>query len=525
MSRLDATTRDNSSRRLVLAVSVALAACSPEHRQTPDDTVIVLIETAVRAVDPRYTLSNHDTKVSRLIAPGLTSVDTPTSAPRLMLASAIDRRDDLTWDVTVRPDARFPDGSPVTAADVVFSFQSMLDEDSDSVYHKTYLERFRSVEALSERTARFHLQRPLSTLLTDLDHGILSVRAAGPDGRFGGKAPVGAGPYRLVELDGAHALLEANPHFFEGPPKLPRVEIRFVRDPAARILMLVGGSADLVQNATRLDLVDDVAARPRVAVDSGPSQILTYLMFNNEDPILAHKQVRQAIALAIDRPGIIAAKFSGRAVLATGLIPPGAPYYEGAVSRWSYDPARARALLDQAGYPDPDGAGPRPRFSLTYKTSADAFRVGVARVIASQLAEVGIAVEVRSFEFATVFSDIKKGQYQLASMQTAEIGNPDYYYTYFHSGRIPTKKEPDANNRWRYRNPRVDELCQAGRDELDGERRKVIYSEVQRLVAEDVPIAPLWHEDVVVLHNRQVRGFRITPNARLGGLSQVTKDP
>lgn len=512
-----------SPRNAIIAAAALAAACAPAERQTPDDTVVVIIETAVRAADPRYTLSNHDTKLSRLIAPGLTSVDTPTSEPELMLARAIEQQDELTWDVELRPDARFPDGSAVTSADVVFSFQSMLAEGSDSVYHKTYLERFRRVEALSSSRVRFHLQRPLATLLTDLDHGILSAKAAGPDGRFGGKPPVGAGAYRLVELTGTHALLEANPHFHLGPPATPRVEVRFVRDPAARILMLVGGSADLAQNSVRLDLIEDVASRPRVAVDSGPSQVLTYLMFNNEDPILSRKQVRQALAMAIDRPGIIAAKFSGRAVLATGLLPPGAPFYEPQVPRWTYDPARARALLDEAGFPDPDGDGPAPRFSLTYKTSADAFRASVARVIAAQLGQIGVAVEVRTFEFATFFSDIKKGQYQLASMQTAEIGNPDYYYTYFHTARIPTAKDPDANNRWRYRNPRIDELCQAGRDQSAPAKRQEIYSEVQRIIADEVPIAPLWHEDVVVLHNRQVQGFRVTPNARLGGLRLVTK--
>lgn len=485
--------------------------------------MVLLIESAIRAVDPRYTLSNYDNKLSRLIAPGLTTVDTPTTEPRLMLAESIERRDDLTWDVTVRADARFSDGTPVTAADVEFSFGSMLAADSDSVYHKTYRERFVRVEALDARRARFHLQRPLATLMSDLDQGILSARAAGPTGRFGARPPVGAGPYRLVELTASHALLQANPHYHLGAPKLPKVEIRFVRDQAARILMLVGGSADLLQNAVRLDLLDDVASRPRVAVERGPSQILTYLMFNNEDPLLARKEVRQALAMAIDRERLIAAKFSGRAVLATGLLPPGSPFYEGDVPRWSYDPARARRMLDEAGLRDPDGDGPRPRFSLSYKTSADAFRVSVARVVAAQLAEIGVAVEVRSFEFATFFVDIKKGQFQLASMQTAEIGNPDYYFTYFHSSRIPTKKDPDANNRWRYRNARVDELCQAGRDELDPAKRREIYAEVQRLVAEDVPIAPLWHEDNLVLHNRDVEGYTLGPNARFGGLTGVTK--
>lgn len=503
-------------------LGAALGACTPQERQTPDDTVVMLIETQIKAIDPRYTLNNFDNKLSRLVAPGLTTVDTPTTEPALMLAESIVQRDDVTWDVTVRPDARFSTGLPVTAADVVFSYESMLAADSDSVYHKTNSERYVKVEALGERTARFHLRRPLATLMTDLDHGILSARDADAEGRFGSR-PIGAGPYRVVELTSSHALLAANPYHHLGPPALPKVDIRFVRDPAARILMLVGGSADLLQNAVRLDLIDDVAARERVKLASGPSQILTYLMFNNEDPLLAKKAVRQALALALDRESIIEAKFSGRAVLATGLIPPNAPFYEADVPRWDYDPVRAGKLLDEAGYPDPDGSGPRPRFSLTYKTSADDFRLSVARVIAAQLSAIGVAVEVRSFEFNTFFADIKRGQYQLASMQTAEIGNPDYYYAYFHTLRIPSKKDPDATNRWRYRNARVDELCQQGRDIADPARRRAIYSEVQRIVAEEVPVVPLWHEDNIVLSNRDVTGFVITPNARWMGLAKVRK--
>ncbi len=508
---------------VVAAVAgAALAACAPNERQTPDDTLILLIETPAKAIDPRYTLNNFDNKLSRLVAPGLTTVDTPTTEPELMLAEKIERVDELTYDVTVRADARFSTGKPVRAADVAFSYESMLAADSDSVYHKTYSERYLKVEALSERTARFHLRRPLATLLSDLDQGILSQADADERGRFG-SLPIGAGSYRLLELNASHALLEANPYTHLPKPIIPKLEVRFVRDQAARILMLVGGSADLLQNAVRLDLVDDVAKRDRVKLESSPSQILTYLMFNNEDPVLAKKPVRQAIALALDREAIIQAKFSGRAVLATGLIPPGAPFYEPDVPRWNFDPARAKKLLDEAGYPDPDGDGPRPRLSLSYKTSADDFRLSVARVIAAQLAAVGIAVEVRSFEFGTFFADIKRGQYQLASMQTAEIGNPDYYFAYFHTDRIPTKKDPDATNRWRYRNAKVDELCQAGRDVLDPDQRRAIYSEVQKLVADDVPIVPLWHEDNVIFHNRDVQGFVAVPNARYGNLAKVKK--
>jgi peptide/nickel transport system substrate-binding protein len=210
-------------------------------------------------------------------------------------------------------------------------------------------------------------------------------------------------------------------------------------------------------------------------------------------------------------------------VLATGLLPPGHWAYRGDVRRHGHDPAAARALLDAAGYPDPDGPGPAPRLRLSYKTSADQFRVAIARVIASQLAEVGIAVEVRAFEFGTFFADVKAGTYQLATMQSAEIVEPDFLYTYFHSSRIPTPADPGAHNRWRYASAAVDQLTGRGRAELDRTARVALYGQVQALLAEDLPIVPLWHEDNVAVMNVDVAGFEVLPNARLSGLARVTK--
>ena len=108
-------------------------------------------------------------------------------------------------------------------------------------------------------------------------------------------------------------------------------------------------------------------------------------------------------------------------------------------------------------------------------------------------------------------------------MQTTDITGPEFYHTYFHSGRIPTSKDPDAGNRWRYRNTRVDELTVAGRGELDQAQQRRIYDEVQAIVADEVPVVPLWHEDNVVVANRTVRGYQIVPNARLVGLITTTK--
>ena len=494
--------------------------------------------------DSRYAISNHDSKLTRLVGAGITAVDTQSLEPRLDLASAMERgeptvlslpiatplplrlddrvivltRIDVvpvphpTWNITIRDDARFTDGKPVLADDVVFTYNSVLAPDSTSLHHKGFTERYWSVTATGPRTVRFVLKQPLATLPSDLDFAIVSRET----GR-------GAGPYELRELTSSHALLVASPHYHGPKPKMPKVQFKFVRDAAARLLMLVGGSADLLQNAVRLDLVDEIKTRPRVKMESGPSVILSYLMMNNDDPLLRDRRVREAIALTIDRRAIIAAKFGGRARLANGLLPEMHWAYAEDLRVRERDVARAKQLLDEAGFRDPDGDGPRPRMTLVYKTSSDAFRLSIARIIAAQLGAAGIAVEVRSFEFATFFADVKKGIYQLASMQTAELNEPDYYYFYFHSSRVPDARNPDGGNRWRYRSAELDRHVEAGRREMDRDKRKAIYRDAQHVVWRDVPIIPLWHEDNVMIANKQLDGYTLTPNARYIGLVNAVK--
>ncbi len=495
-----------------------------KSRRTPDDTVVVLIEDAIRDVDPRFAMTNYDTKVSRLVVPGLTTTDRPNMEPALEMAESIEQLDDVTWDAVLKPGLVFSDGTPVTSEDVVYTYMSTLDADFGSVHRTGFEERFRSVEAIDERTTRFHLIQPVATLLSDMEFGIVSKAAAEEGGgRFPDGRVIGAGPYRIASYHTEKVVLERNPNYYGEPPRMPRVIIRTVRDSNARALMLVGGSADLVQNSVRLDLVDDIAARERVVVETGPGAILTYLMMNNDDPALSDVRVRRAIAYAIDRQKLIDVKLGGRAVLATGLIPPIHWAYNPNVRRYDYDPDRARALLDEAGFPDPDGPGGEPRMRLTYKTSANQFRVALARIIAAQLGEVGIDVEVRAFEFGTFFMDVKKGNYQLGSMQTSPITDPDWTYTYYNSSRIPTPENLHEHNRWRYRNARVDELTEAGRRESNRDKRLRIYAEVQEILASELPVVPLWHEDNIAVMNVDLEGYEILPNARFRGLTRVFK--
>jgi peptide/nickel transport system substrate-binding protein len=495
-----------------------LIACTPQTRRTPDDTLVLAIETPMTSADPRYAITNYDEKLGKLIAPGLTTVETATAEAELLLAAKIDHPDDLTVDVTLRPDARFSDGSPVTADDVARTYMTVMDPKCGSLFQKNLEERFVRIQAVDDRVVRFVLKQPLGTFLTDITFGVISFHGT-PPGECRPAQIVGAGPYVLRELTSYTAHLDANPYAF-APPRVPHLEIRFVQDASARLLMLVGGSLDLLQNAARPDLVDDIALRPRVQVHSAPSLLLTYMLINNEHPQLRDVRVREAIALAIDRRAIVDAKLGGRAVLATGLLPPAHWAYNADVPHWDHDLARANRLLDEAGLPrGKDGV----RLHLIYKTSADAFRITLARLIAAQLADVGLDVEVRAFEFATIFADIKKGNYDIASMQTTPITEPDFYFFYFNSERIPDARDPDGGNRWRYRSAEVDRLTTAGRHESDRAKRIALYAQIQRLVATDLPIVPLWHEDNVVLSNVDVQGYTISANAGLFGLVTARK--
>src|SRR5262249_40193765 len=155
---------------------------------------------------------NHETKISRLIAAPLVSVDQPSMEPIMVLAEKVVPVDDVTWDVTIRPGIRFSDGTPMTARDVVYTFETTIDPARHSTNQRASAERLARVEALDDRTARFHLKAPFATFVTDLDHGIVSAAAD-----EAGRPFIGAGPYRLVRYDDREVVLERN-DFYYGPP-------------------------------------------------------------------------------------------------------------------------------------------------------------------------------------------------------------------------------------------------------------------------------------------------------------------
>lgn len=513
---------------IVAALTVALlAGCGSTQRTRPDELVI-LIEATVEDLDPRFAASAYAIKVSRLVAAPLVSLNNADSRPRMELAESVSQPSPRTYMVTLRAGARFSDGAPVTAVDVKATLDSIRRDKSVSPYRRAFA-RIISIDVLSARKVRFTLRAPHAPFVSDLDIGILKAsQVASSARRRSGRIPdgelLGAGPLRMVSRTAQRIVLAPNPHYFGPKPKLSRYVIKTVEDDNSRLLCLVSRGGDITQNTVAPLLLPALQRSDKLRVGSGPSLMTTYLAFNLADKRLRDVRVRRAIAHALDRQRIIRAKFRGRARIATSILAPHHWAHNPDLKPIGFDLAAARRLLDAAGYRRPAGGG--PRFKLTYKTSSNRFRLALARVLARQLGRVGIAVQVRSYEWGVFFADLKKGSFQLATLQMTELAEPDYHYYFFHSSKRSSAAKPNAGgNRFGYANAEVDRLLERGRAELDRTRRRQLYRKVQARLFRDLPILPLWHEDNLVVMGSQVRGYKMLPNARFDPLLQVHKRP
>jgi peptide/nickel transport system substrate-binding protein len=280
------------------------------------------------------------------------------------------------------------------------------------------------------------------------------------------------------------------------------VRFAVVPDDTTRALELRKGSADVESNALSLDTVIALGKDTHLQVQHGSGTVLAYLAFNLRDPILKDVGVRQALAYAIDRRPLIHYLMHDFARPAASLLPPESWAYSDDVQVYPHDPQRARQLLDQAGYQAVNGV----RFHLTMKTSSEVSTRLLAAVLQQQLHDVGIELDIRSFESATFFSDVTHGEFQFYSLRWVG-GNedPDMFELVFHSARIP----PNGANRGSYANPRVDALIDQARREPNLNTRKQLYAEIQRVLAGELPYINLWYQDNVLVATKRVTNLTL----------------
>jgi peptide/nickel transport system substrate-binding protein len=266
------------------------------------------------------------------------------------------------------------------------------------------------------------------------------------------------------------------------------------------------GSGDVSINFLPMDALPVLAKRPQLVIDDSPGTIIQYLSFNVRDPLLSDARVRQAIAYAIDRNTMIKSLMGGHARPAESLLPPTHWAWSGGEAQYDYDPQRAETLLDSAGHPR--GAG-GVRFHLTMKTSsAEDVRL-LSAVLQQQLARIGIALDLRTYEFATFYSDVTRGAFQMYSLRWIGGNEQPEIFSYAYStSRIP----PKGANRGRYSNAKLDALLKDAAENPSQDQQRTDYVEAQRILSNEVPAVNLWYRDTVVVHNRRLTNISPTPS-------------
>ncbi|HEY1679069.1 MAG TPA: ABC transporter substrate-binding protein [Candidatus Sulfotelmatobacter sp.] len=462
----------------------------------------MIIESSPTNLDPRVGIDAQSERIDNLIFDDLLSRgDDLNVAPGL--AERWEVRDALTYVFHLHHGAHFHDGRALTSRDVKWTFDSLLQGKIRSTKAAVY-KFVDHIEAPDDDTVVFRMKEADATLLWNLSDGAMGIVPYGSGDEMT-QHPIGSGPFKFVSAEtDRDVVLERYDGYWGEKAKLARVRFAVVPDETTEALELRKGSGDVAINVLTPDTVHTLERDPNLAVQTGPGTRLAYLGFNLRDPILKDVRVRQAIAYALDRRPMIQYLWRGEAQPARSILPTQSWAYDGNVPAYDYDPEKAKEILDAAGYRPVDGI----RFHITMKTSTDANTRLMVAVMQQQLRGVGIALDIRSFEFATFFSDVQHGAFQMYGLRW--IGgneDPDIFEYAFHSSKFP----PNGANRNYYSDPRVDTLIDQARREVDPKLRKPLYDEVQTLLARDLPYINLWYLDNVLVHTRRVKNLKLNP--------------
>ncbi len=457
----------------------------------------MLVANDPETLDPRYATDSVGLRATRLVHAGLVRLDPDTLAPVPYVARALTWLDPLTLRVDLREDVRFHSGAPVRARDVVATLRAFASPAVAS-RHARVVEAIADAREEGDRTVLVHLSRPHATLLTDLELPILRAdEAASPPDPAGGLD--GLGPYSVLSFTrGEVRLAPADGGALPRPAHA--LTLRTVHDENARALRLEAGRADVSLNLVSPPLLPALAAQPGLAVTARPGSNLTYVVIEEERAPLGDARVRRALSLAIDRATLCASLLGGRARPASGLIAP-AHWARVEAPPLAFDPAAARELLAQAG---------TRQAHLTLLASTERLRGDVARVIAQELGDVGVGVEVVPLELGTMIARLNAGDFDLAVLQLPEMTEPNVLRWFLHGSSVP----PAGANRGRVQDPLLDALLDLGEVARDTGQRREIYARVEAREREEMHWLPLWYEDQVAVTSERARAFAPSAEGR-----------
>lgn len=500
---------------LLLLFAFALFSCSRSVSTEPGD-VNFLIESMPTNLDPRIGTDAFSQRLDSLIFSSLVELDAQR-IPRGELAEKWETPDPVTYIFHLRSGVKFHDGRPLSSADVKYTFDSILDRTVTSPKRGSFA-LIRSIDAPDATTVIFHLREPYAGFLWVIARPAIGIVPAGSGADFSNRL-IGTGPFRFVSAEqDDNVVIERNDKYFGGAPKIPRVRFRVVPEAVVRALELRKGSADVEVDSLTPDMIPVLRKQSDIDVTDVPGTNYQYIAFNLGDDTLAKREVRQALAYATNREDIIQYLYRAQAHPADGPLPDNSWAYEPRIRRYEYDPQHAERLLDAAGFPrEPAVRGMRVK--LTLKTSTEESSRLLAAVLQEQWRKVGVDLDVRPLEFATLFSDMARGNFEIFTLRWIGANNdPDTFFDYvFDSKMIP----PAGANRGHYRNPEIDALLNRARVESNQEKRRELFSNVQKIIAEDLPYISLWFMDNVSVHRKRVGEVQLSPTGDYDFLRSV----
>ncbi len=480
---------------LLCFFSLVITGCAETNR----DSIAFGLNTSPVTLDPRFATDAVSYRITRLIYKSLVDFDEQFKAvPDLADWKQLSLNH---YRFTLKNKSReFHDGTRLTARDVKATYEFVLNPKNVSP-HKGSVQMIEAIEVIDDDTIDFKLSQADPLFPGRLVLGILPEKLILAQHDFNQK-PVGSGPLKFLERKDESNL------------KLVRINdgqvIEFItlKDATVRVLKLLRGEIDLIQGDLPPEIIKWLDKKESIVIKKKRGNTFAYIGFNLEDAETGNRLVREAIAHAIDREAIIKYVKGGAARKAGALLP--AEHWAGRpdLTGVNYDPDESRLLLAKAGFSDTN------KLKLTYKTTSKPDSLRLATIIQDELKSVGIKVDILSYDWGTLYGDIKEGRFQMYSLAWVGLKMPDIFRYVFHSESIP----PNGANRGRFINAQVDSLIEIAEVEPSIKKQAEYYRELQQLLFDALPAIPLWYEDNVLAIRKDVQGYTLSTDGNFDSL-------
>lgn len=500
------------------------SATRKSARPVHGDTLIEALLGDIQGLIPNITSDSASHTIGDLIYTGLVKRDESLRLVGDLAESWTISRDCRDFTFKLKKNAKWHDGRPFTADDVVFTYQTMIHPKTPTAYKEDF-KAVESIEAVDANTVHVRYPHPYAKALQSWGTAMLPRHLLEPyvqEGRLreapqNRQSPVGTGPYRFKEWrTGEKVVLTANREYYDKGPYISRLVYRIIPSQATIFLELKAKGIDSSSGLTALQYTrqtDYPAFKKAYQKFRYPSNAYTYFGFNLKDPRFADKRVRQAFAHAISKQALIDGVRLGLGREATGPYKPGTWAYNPNVKRYPYDMERARQLLAEAGWTEKNSDGLLVKdgqpFTFTLMTNqGNDERKKIAELVQASLRELGVGVDIRILEWASFIKEyVKKRRFEAIVLGWGIGLDPDQYEIWHSS-----KTGPDDLNHVSYANPEVDELLERGRASCFENERKKYYDRLQEILAEDQPIIFLYFPDALPVVAHRVHGVVESPN-------------